>query len=568
MNYTEFKNKWMNKGVDVDGHYGFQCWDSFAQWCVENNIPVIDTTPVEDGGSGYAQDLWEKKSSNGILKYFDEVEMMEEGDVAVFKKDPNWTPASHVALFDHDAGGGFGWFFGQNQGGIPGAKGGACHNLVKLPYSATYSTAFRLKKSVTNNTGGTQLTLPAKNINGEIYSGLITDTDPNLMNSDDNRTNIDRIIIHHNAGTSDEGARHTWYVSTGIGTSAHYQVTPDKIWGCVGENYVAYHAGNYPMNQRSIGIEHLNNTGAPTWTIAEETYRNSARLIRDICERNGIPIDRQHILKHGEVIPTACPGGIDIDKLVRMARDGVSTQQDKQPTGKVVIRNVDQKNLTYDVVLTGLNSPSGVKGVSFPTWTEKSGQDDLIWHEGVRQQNGEYVYKVKASEHKNEQGKYISHCYVVTDSGKQWGVGGTDIVLNQEPSTGKIEVIASDPENGTFTVKATNVSTPNGVKGVTFPIWTDENGQDDLIWNQATKQADGSWVYKLSVKDHKNEYGKYIIHGYAVMNNDQLSGFAGISFELNKDTKPSQDEIIVVTKSDAKIKHVILSAEEFDKLNK
>ena len=179
---------------------------------------------------------------------------MEEGDVAVFKKDPNWTPESHVALFDHDAGGGFGWFFGQNQGGIPGEKGGACHNLVKLPYSATYPTAFRLKKSITKNTGGTQLTLPAKNINGEIYSGLITGTDPNIMNSDDNRTKIDRIIIHHNAGTSDEGARRTWYVSTGIGTSAHYQVTPDKIWGCVGENYVAYHAGNYQMNQRSIGI--------------------------------------------------------------------------------------------------------------------------------------------------------------------------------------------------------------------------------------------------------------------------------------------------------------------------
>ena len=74
------------------------------------------------------------------------------------------------------------------------------------------------------------------------------------------------------------------------------------------------------MNQRSIGIEHLNNTGAPTWTIAEETYRNSAKLIRDICERYNIPIDRQHILKHGEVSSTACPGGIDIDRLVAMAR--------------------------------------------------------------------------------------------------------------------------------------------------------------------------------------------------------------------------------------------------------
>ena len=79
---------------------------------------------------------------------------------------------------------------------------------------------------------------------------------------------------HHNATTNDAVARSTWYVSSGHGTSAHYQVTPDKIWGCVGENYVAYHAGNYPVNQRSIGIEHLNNTGAPTWTIAEETYRN------------------------------------------------------------------------------------------------------------------------------------------------------------------------------------------------------------------------------------------------------------------------------------------------------
>lgn len=127
---------------------------------------------------------------------------------------------------------------------------------------------------------------------------------------------------HHNATTNDAVARHTWYVSTGHGTSAHYQVTPDKIWGCVGENYVAYHAGNYPMNQRSIGIEHLNNTGAPTWTIAEETYRNSAKLIRDICERYNIPIDRQHILKHSEVslLGTACPGGIDIDRLVAMAR--------------------------------------------------------------------------------------------------------------------------------------------------------------------------------------------------------------------------------------------------------
>lgn len=317
MNYQEFKKKWYNKGVDVDGYYSFQCWDSFAQWCKENGVPVINTTPVSQGGSGYAKDLWEKKASNGILKYFDEVPInqLKEGDVGVFKEVQGWTPVSHVAMFDRDIDGKYGYFLSQNQGGINGV-----HNLCRFPYSALYPTAFRLKKANNNQGGSKTVALPVKNIGGEIFSGVITGYDANIMNCDSNRNKIDRIVIHHNATTNDAVARSTWYVSSGHGTSAHYQVTPDKIWGCVGENYVAYHAGNYPMNQRSIGIEHLNNTGAPTWTIAEETYRNSARLIRDICERYNIPIDRQHIIKHGEVSSTACPGGIDIDRLVAMAK--------------------------------------------------------------------------------------------------------------------------------------------------------------------------------------------------------------------------------------------------------
>lgn len=157
-----------------------------------------------------------------------------------------------------------------------------------------------------------------KRVNGDLFSGLITDVDEEIMNSDQNRLDIDTIVIHHNGGLSDEGARSTWYVSTGQGTSAHYQVTPDKIWGCVGEESVAYHAGNYEVNQRSIGIEHLNNRGEPDWTIAEETYRNSARLIADICNRYNLPINRETIHPHQEFTATDCPGGIDIDRLIQM----------------------------------------------------------------------------------------------------------------------------------------------------------------------------------------------------------------------------------------------------------
>lgn len=194
-----------------------------------------------------------------------------------------------------------------------------------------------------NNTNTPYNPSATKNHGGQVFSGTITDFDGNAFNGDSNRANIDRIVIHHNAGTNDEIARRTWYVSTGVGTSAHYQVTPNRIWGCVGENRVAYHAGSYPMNQRSIGIEHLNSTGAPSWLIAEETYKNSAKLIADICKRRNIPCDSTHIIPHRSIVSTQCPGGIDLNKLISMANailNGGSPSNTKEPTSEKPYDNV------------------------------------------------------------------------------------------------------------------------------------------------------------------------------------------------------------------------------------
>lgn len=70
---------------------------------------------------------------------------MDPGDVAIFRRHP-WTPLSHVATFDSDIDGTYGWFLGQNQGSeLTHPAGGSATNLVKLPYEALFPTAFRLK---------------------------------------------------------------------------------------------------------------------------------------------------------------------------------------------------------------------------------------------------------------------------------------------------------------------------------------------------------------------------------------------------------------------------------------
>lgn len=55
-------------------------------------------------------------------------------------------------------------------------------------YEGTTTTS---KATVTNSVKG----LPTKNVNGDLFSGTITDVDPNIMNSDSNRTTIDRIVV-------------------------------------------------------------------------------------------------------------------------------------------------------------------------------------------------------------------------------------------------------------------------------------------------------------------------------------------------------------------------------------
>ena len=160
-----------------------------------------------------------------------------------------------------------------------------------------------------------------KNINGDIYSDLITSSDSRPMAAGSiPRQKIDIIVIHHNATTNKNVAINTWLAGGAAQTSAHYEVADNEIIGTVGENVSAWHSGNYDMNARSIGIEHKNATGAPTWTISEATYASSAKLIADICKRYGFYPDSTHIIPHKQVHATACPGGINMGKLIKMAQ--------------------------------------------------------------------------------------------------------------------------------------------------------------------------------------------------------------------------------------------------------
>lgn len=84
--------------------------------------------------------------------------------------------------------------------------------------------------------------------------------------------------------------------------SAHYVVrsADGHIAQCVRETDVAWHAGNWDYNTRSIGIEHEGWVDKPAY-FTDALYEESAKLTAGICEKYGIPRDRAHIIGHYEV---------------------------------------------------------------------------------------------------------------------------------------------------------------------------------------------------------------------------------------------------------------------------
>lgn len=84
--------------------------------------------------------------------------------------------------------------------------------------------------------------------------------------------------------------------------SAHYLVrsADGHVAQCVREADVAWHAGNWDYNTRSVGIEHEGWVDQPEW-FTDALYQQSAQLTAAICAKYGLPKDRAHIIGHFEV---------------------------------------------------------------------------------------------------------------------------------------------------------------------------------------------------------------------------------------------------------------------------
>lgn len=85
--------------------------------------------------------------------------------------------------------------------------------------------------------------------------------------------------------------------------SAHYLVrsADGRLAKFLSPTHVGWHAGNWYYNAHSIGIEHEAYSADGHQWFTDALYESSARLVRFLCQKYGIPMDREHIIGHDEV---------------------------------------------------------------------------------------------------------------------------------------------------------------------------------------------------------------------------------------------------------------------------
>jgi hypothetical protein len=109
---------------------------------------------------------------------------------------------------------------------------------------------------------------------------------------------------------------------------------------------IAFHAGNYSTNLHSVGIEHEGYAAQGATWYTEAQYEATADLVKYLAQRFGIPLDRQHIVGHGDV---AGPGSgyvagmhwdpgprWDWDHFMRLLGAPLSGVRGAAPVGSVV----------------------------------------------------------------------------------------------------------------------------------------------------------------------------------------------------------------------------------------
>ena len=228
-------------------------------------------------------------------------------------------------------------------------------------------------------------------------------------------------------------------------------------------------------------------------------------------------------------------------KFVQKAFAEYSTGKPNVPVSADLSIDVDKSAGTFTITAKNLKGFENYKEIKIPFWSHAKGMDDIKWYTPVRQSDGSYKVVAKAIDHENVDGRYEAQIFYYDAQGQRKFVQKAFAEYKKEqPLSGTLSIENNNKDTGTFDVIIKDVYSPKGVRTVQVPIWSAKDGQDDIRWYEAARQANGDYKVSVKASDHKNSTGLYYVHLYYIQNDGSRVGVLASSTEVefrNANTK-------------------------------
>ncbi len=167
--------------------------------------------------------------------------------------------------------------------------------------------------------------------------------------------------------------------------------------------------------------------------------------------------------------------------------------------------------------------------IRFALWTEKNEQDDMAWYTASQQEDGSWTCTVDLSQHNGETGVYFAHAYE-----------GEALVAIQNlyvPRGGGETSLFADVSDDKATIDI-SLEYAGDADAVWFAVWTQSNGQDDLVWYQASQRG-MLWTATVNVSSHGIGQ-RIMINAYKGTDHPEEVVISGTAF-----VQPDEDESLI-----------------------
>lgn len=171
----------------------------------------------------------------------------------------------------------------------------------------------------------------------------------------------------------------------------------------------------------------------------------------------------------------------------------------------VAVTGVGTSNSAFTVQVRVNETNSSVTSVQIPVWS-RSDQSDIYWYTAAKQSDGTYTAKVAISNHQYHFGTYQIHAYTTFSNGIQVNAGTAAYTFNPEN-------VLTSSKTGSGKRRITLRNASGSASKVQFAVWSEDKGQDDIVWYSASRQSDGSWTADVKSSNHKSS-GRYQVHAY------------------------------------------------------